>query len=105
MNSFRTLTAIVVAGAIALGTAFAQAQQSTLAPKPAPKPGAATTSPSPPPPSTAEQVENWTTKQWEAARKEWAKDKAKWADCRKQSNAEKLKGRKSWSFLYKCMTS
>jgi hypothetical protein len=56
-------------------------------------------------PSTAAQVEKWTTKQWEAAKKEWVKDKAKWADCQKQSKAQKLEGRKSWSFLYKCMTS
>jgi hypothetical protein len=55
--------------------------------------------------SSATQVEKWTTKQWEAAKKEWAKDKAKWADCQKQSKAEKLEGRKSWSFLYKCMTN
>ena len=54
--------------------------------------------------STAAKVETWTRKQWDAAKKEWAKDKAKWADCRKQSGEQKLKGRKSWSFLYKCMT-
>jgi hypothetical protein len=58
-----------------------------------------------PQPSTATQVEKWTTKQWEAAKKEWSKDKKKWADCRKQSRDQKLEGRKSWSFLYKCMTS
>ena len=42
--------------------------------------------------------------QWEAAKREWAKDKAKWADCRAQSSKQKLEGRKSWSFLYTCMT-
>jgi hypothetical protein len=56
-------------------------------------------------PSTAEQVETWSRKQWDAAKKEWAKDKTKWADCRKQSSDQKLKGRKSWSFVYTCMTS
>jgi hypothetical protein len=50
------------------------------------------------------QVEKWTKDQWEAAKKEWAKDTAKWADCRKQSSKQKLEGRKSWPFLYKCMT-
>jgi len=58
-----------------------------------------------PQPTTATQVEKWTTKQWEAAKKEWSKDKKKWADCRNQSRDQKLEGRKSWSFLYKCMTS
>lgn len=56
-------------------------------------------------PTTAEQVETWSRKQWDTAKKEWAKDKAKWADCRKQSSDQKLKGRKSWSFLYTCMSS
>ncbi len=53
--------------------------------------------------STLTSVQNWTTKQWNAMTKEWSKDKAKWADCRKQSNSRKLSGRNSWSFLYDCM--
>ncbi len=53
----------------------------------------------------AAQVEAWTTKQWEAAKKKWAKDKKKWSDCQTQSSKQKLEGRKSWSFLYTCMTS
>ena len=40
-----------------------------------------------------------------AAKKKWAKDKTKWADCQKQSSAKKLEGRKNWSFTYTCMTS
>jgi len=55
-------------------------------------------------PSMTERVETWTKKQWAAAKKEWAKDKAKWTDCRAQSRKKKLTGRKSWSFLYTCMT-
>jgi hypothetical protein len=53
----------------------------------------------------ATQVETWTEAQWEAAKNEWAKDTAKWADCQKQSSTQKLEGRKSWPFLYKCMTN
>lgn len=56
-------------------------------------------------PSAVSQVETWTRKQWAAAKKGWAKDKAKWANCQKQSDKQKLEGRKSWSFLYKCMSS
>jgi len=55
-------------------------------------------------PSPAARVEAWTKKQWNAAQAEWAKDKAKWADCQKQSETQNLSGRKSWSFLYQCMT-
>ena len=77
------LTAVVFVAA--MGT-------STLAQTPAPEP------------STAEKVQAWSQKQWNTAKKEWAKDKAKWADCQKQSKDQKLKGRKSWTFLYNCMT-
>jgi hypothetical protein len=56
-------------------------------------------------PSTVTQVESWTKKQWDAAKKDWAKDKIKWAACQRQVSTQKLKGRKSWSFLYTCMTS
>jgi hypothetical protein len=55
-------------------------------------------------PSITAQVETWTKKQWEAAKRKWAKDKMKWADCRAQASQQNLKGRKSWSFLYTCMT-
>jgi len=54
-------------------------------------------------PSTTEQVKTWTLKQWNAAKAEFTKDKAKWADCRKQSTQKKLKGKANWSFLYDCM--
>ena len=51
------------------------------------------------------QVETWTKDQWEAAKREWAKEKTKWADCQKRSDKQKLEDRKSWPFLYKCMTN
>ena len=57
------------------------------------------------PSSTTAKVENWTTEQWDAAKAEWAKDKTKWADCQQQSTDRKLADRKSWSFLYTCMTT
>ena len=55
-------------------------------------------------PSTTTNVENWTTKQWNDAKRLWAKDTTKWADCQQHSKEQKLTGRKSWSFLYNCMT-
>jgi len=55
-------------------------------------------------PSTTTNLENWTTKQWNDAKRTWAKDTTKWADCQQQSKQQKLTGRKSWSFLYNCMT-
>jgi hypothetical protein len=91
-----SLTAIAFAAMITAGAAIAQT--STPAVKPAPAASASSQ------PSTMTQVENWTTKQWEAAKKQWAKDTKKWAGCEQQSDKQKLEGRKSWSFLYKCMT-
>ncbi len=55
--------------------------------------------------SAPTNVENWTIKQWNSAKREWAKDKSQWADCRQQSMKQKLTGRKSWSFLYTCMST
>ena len=92
------LTAIIVAAVMSSTAAMSQT------PTPAAKPAPAATAPVAAKPSTATQVEAWSRKQWEAAKKEWAKDKTKWADCRKQSKTQKLQGRKSWSFLYTCMT-
>jgi hypothetical protein len=57
------------------------------------------------PSSATAKVENWTTEQWDAAKAEWAKDKTKWAGCQQQSTDRKLADRKSWSFLYTCMTT
>ncbi len=96
-----SLAAIALAAAIGCGAAFAQSPASPTAIKRAPVASAADASA----PSTAAQVETWTAKQWDAAKKKWSKDKAKWSDCQKQSNAQKLEGRKSWSFTYTCMTS
>ena len=95
MNRTRTALAVIiaVAGIAAPGMACAQ----TLAPVPSAKTSSE--------PSAVTRVETWTKKQWDAAQKEWAKDKAKWADCEKQSDAQKLSGRSSWSFLYQCRTS
>jgi hypothetical protein len=51
-----------------------------------------------------EDVSKLTQKQWDAAKAKWSEEKAKWGDCQKQSTKAKLSGRKSWQFLYDCMT-
>jgi hypothetical protein len=101
MNNTRAAlaAAIVLAGIAASGISYAQAPAAPPATTRAPA-----IAPTPSKPSAITRVEAWTTKQWNAAKKEWAKDKAKWASCQKQSKAQQLSGRKSWSFLYQCMT-
>jgi hypothetical protein len=63
------------------------------------------TAPAPTTSSKIDDVSKWTTKQWNHAKAEWAKEKQKWADCQKQSKDQKVTGRKSWSFLASCMRS
>ena len=81
------------------GDAVAQTPASPAATRPAP---AASTASSKAPLST--RVETWTRAHWEAAKKEWAKDTTKWANCQKQWNKHKREGRKSWPSVYQCMT-
>jgi len=88
---------------VALSTAaIAQAQVTPPATRPAPAPAAST---EPSKASLAAQVQHWTRAQWEAAKKEWAKDTTKWANCQKQWNRFKHEDRKNWPSIYKCMTT
>jgi hypothetical protein len=48
-------------------------------------------------------ISTWTKKQWYAAKAKWVKEKAKWLIA-KGRQLKKLSGRKSWPFLYGCMT-
>jgi hypothetical protein len=90
----------------ALACVFAGSLAFAKTPEPAP---AGSTTPTPAAPASSEpsdvsKVEKWTKNEWNNAVKQWAQDKTKWAGCREQSKARKLSGRKSWSFLYRCMT-
>jgi hypothetical protein len=95
MNRMRT-TVLSIALLMAVVTAPAFAQYQT-APQSSDKPAAAVS-------AKIEDISNWTKKQWYAAKAKWVKEKAKWADCQKQAADKKLSGRKSWPFLYGCMT-
>jgi hypothetical protein len=96
---FAALSAIVVAGLIGGGTAFAQTPASPSVPNAAP-----TISAPAPEPSTATEVEKWTTEQWDAAKAKWSEERNKWAECQQLVTDQKLTGTKSWAFLYRCMT-
>jgi hypothetical protein len=79
-----------------------------LAQTPAPAAPAASSPAAAPPTTTAmptaEDVSKWTRKQWNAAKAKWASEKDKWDGCEKQAKTQKLAGRKSWQFLYDCMS-
>jgi hypothetical protein len=53
---------------------------------------------------TVTDVSKWTRRQWNAAKAKWAEEKHVWNGCRTQAKAQQLEGRKSWQFLYDCMT-
>jgi len=90
-----SLSAVAFAGLISVGAASAQ----TPSPPPSSTAFTSTTET-----STVSKVEKWSTKEWNAAKSKWTKEKVKWADCQQQSTERNLKGRKSWAFLYGCMT-
>jgi hypothetical protein len=81
---------IVVLIYLAAGASLAQPQQ-------APKPAETST-------MKMEDVSKWTQKQWNAAKAKWTEKKTQWNDCQTQAKAKNLSGRKSWQFLYDCMT-
>ena len=49
------------------------------------------------------EPQSWTRKHWNELKAGFEKEKDKWADCRKQNKEQKLRGKKSWAFLYSCM--
>ena len=89
------LSTFVVSGVAAQTTAPTRPATTTSAP-------AASTKSQP---STMDKAKDMTRKQWNAMKKKWAQEKDKWASCNKQSKDQKLSGRKSWTFIGKCMTS
>jgi uncharacterized protein YpmB len=90
-----SILSIALLTLVATASAFAQAQ---TPPQTAEKPATALA-------TKMEDISNWTKKQWYAAKAKWVKQKAKWADCQAQAIEKKLSGRKSWPFLYSCMTT
>ena len=53
---------------------------------------------------TMTDVSKWTRRQWHAAKTKWRQEKDAWNVCQNQAKAQDLAGRKSWQFLYDCMT-
>ena len=91
-----SLSVAALATSLTCGVALAQSTAPT--PNPALKTQASSE------PSTAAKVGNWTKKQWSAAKQKWSQDKAKWNACNQDTKDQKLSGRKSWSYLYDCIT-
>ena len=96
------LTCTRLIGAIVLCCAIATTGAQAQTPKPKPAPAEKS---EPTLSQTTDDVKTWTRKKWNAAKAEYAKNTAKWADCRKKADARKLAGRANWSFLYDCMKS
>ena len=104
------VSVVALAGFLCAGIALAQAPS----PPPAANSPTATTSPSAtaaPETTVAPRtvsaavadVEKWTTEEWDAARAKWSKENTKWSACEQQATDQKLTGRTSWVFIYKCM--
>src|SRR5262249_9677784 len=92
LNSY--VLPIVIVTYLAAGASLAQSQTQ---PQQAPKPADTST-------MKMEDVSKWTQKQWNVAKAKWTEKKTQWNDCQTQATAKNLSGRKSWQFLYDCMT-
>jgi hypothetical protein len=53
----------------------------------------------------ADDVSRWTRRQWNAAKAKWSQERTKWDACNRKATAQKLTGRRSWSFIANCMSS
>jgi hypothetical protein len=93
------LVSVAIVGMVMSGEVIAQTQT----PEPS-TPAASEPSTAAKIQTKADEVAKWTTKEWNKAKAQWAKEKEKWAGCQKQSHDQGLTGRKSWSFLASCMT-
>jgi len=87
-----SILAIVILAQLTTPPALAQTQTQQQS-----KPGSTVT-------TKMEDVSKWSRRQWNAAKAKWSREKVKWSDCRRQADRKKLSGRKSWTFLYNCMT-
>lgn len=91
----RIVSAVLVVVTIVAGSAaFAQ----STSPSPTQSPSSSVS-------ATTDQVKDWTLKKWNAMKREWQKDRAKWDTCNRQAGDQKLTGKASWSFIYDCMKS
>jgi Asp-tRNA(Asn)/Glu-tRNA(Gln) amidotransferase A subunit family amidase len=86
MQTLRVLTAaLIVAAIVGTGTASQTLAQSE--------------------PSTVDKVKNISKREWNRMKVGWSKEKEKWSRCNKEAKDQRLKGRKSWSYVASCMTS
>jgi hypothetical protein len=96
MRCSRTILMSLIAVSVTAGAAQAQTQ--------APSSSATNQSLSAQASQTATDVSKWTRKQWNAAKAKWVEEKDAWNGCQTQARTQNLAGRRSWQFLYDCMT-
>lgn len=101
MKYIRALCLVAIVGCVVgIGDASAQTPDPVAA-RVAEQPAAVESS------STLARVKVWTRQRWEAARKHWAKDNAKFYACsnkwREQTNGRKYSLHDQREFLFKCM--
>jgi hypothetical protein len=98
LGSRKLLVCLVFATVLGTGAAVAQTQNAPA------QNTAKDTSVSAQAAQTMTDVSKWTRKQWSAAKAKWVEEKDAWNGCQNEARAKNLSGRKSWQFLYDCMT-
>ena len=101
MRCSRAILISLIVVSLAAGIAQAQTQHAQTQ---APSSAVANQSLSAQASQTVTDVSKWTHRQWNAAKAKWVEEKDAWNGCQTQAKAQNLSGRKSWQFLYDCMT-
>jgi hypothetical protein len=107
LRSRLLFVSLALAAAFGIGAATSMAQTSmaqtqSTSPKgtSAPKDTSASAQAS----QTMTDVSKWTRRQWHAAKVKWQEERNSWNSCETEAKTQNLAGRKSWQFLYDCMT-
>jgi hypothetical protein len=96
LRSRMLFVSLALTAAFGIGAATSLAQTQSTPPK--------DTSASAQASQTMTDVSKWTRRQWHDAKAKWQEEKDAWNGCQNEAKTQNLSGRKSWQFLYDCMT-
>jgi hypothetical protein len=100
LRSRMLFVSLAVAAAFGIGAATSIAQTQSTPPRDTSKDASMSAQAS----QTVTDVSKWTRKQWHAVKVKWQEEKDSWNSCQTEAKAQNLSGRRSWQFLYDCMT-
>jgi hypothetical protein len=100
LRSRMLLASLALTGALGIGAATSLAQTPSAPPKDTSRAASMSAQAS----ETMTGVSKWTRRQWHDAKAKRQKEKDAWNGCQNEAKTQNLSGRRSWQFLYDCMT-